>query len=92
MTIESKSLEERLHQAFGGTPNESRVVARQAVDLADDGQYERDTGVELTNELVIDELSDAPSGTPADRWNWWIGSLEIAYTGYRQFGVQRYRR
>ena len=25
-----------------------------------------------------------------ERWNWWMGALELAYGGYRQFGVNRY--
>ncbi len=84
-------LELRLRREFGGTRGESRVVVRQAVDLAESRQYEADVGAELTNDLVISELEDAPNGTPADRWNWWIGSLEVAYTGYGRFGIQRFR-
>ncbi|USZ70912.1 hypothetical protein [Natronosalvus halobius] len=91
MTVEPGPLEVRLRNRFGGTVGESRVVVRQAVDLADSGQYEADVGAELTTEAVLEELADAPHGTPADRWNWWIGSLEVAYGGYSQFGVQRYR-
>jgi len=29
---------------------------------------------------------------PPERWNWWIGSLEVAYGGYGRFGIQRYRK
>ncbi len=70
----------------------SRVVARQASDLADSGHYETTVGTPLTAEIVLEELADAPDGTPADRWNWWIGALEIAYGGYSQFGVRQYQR
>ncbi|NUB89712.1 hypothetical protein HT576_01505 [Haloterrigena sp. SYSU A121-1] len=91
MFIDPGKLEVRLRDEFGGTMGQSRVVVRQAVDLADAGRYEDDVGVPLTNEVVLDELADAPDGPPTDRWNWWIGSLEIAYGGYGQFGIRRYR-
>ncbi|WP_247002747.1 hypothetical protein [Halosolutus gelatinilyticus] len=91
MTIEPDRLEERLRDEFGGTAGAARVVARQAADLADSGRYREDVGVELTNGVVLDELADAPDGTPPDRWNWWIGALDIAYGGYEQFGIRRYR-
>lgn len=84
-------LELRLRREFGGTVGESRVVVRQAVDLADSGRYETDVGPVLSNDVVIEELADAPSGTPADRWNWWMGALEAAYGGYGQFGIRRYQ-
>ncbi|WP_049922210.1 hypothetical protein [Halopiger djelfimassiliensis] len=89
--IDPERLERRLREAFDATPGQSRVVVRQAVDLADSGRYETDVGTALTADVVIDELSDAPDGTPPERWNWWIGSLEIAYGGYGQFGIGRYR-
>ncbi|WP_137289322.1 hypothetical protein [Natronorubrum halophilum] len=91
MFIDPGRLEIRLRDEFGGTKGQSRVVVRQAVDLADSGQYTADVGATLTNDVVIEELSDAPEGAPADRWNWWIGSLEIAYGGYGRFGIQRYQ-
>ncbi|WP_222916799.1 hypothetical protein [Natrinema sp. SYSU A 869] len=92
MFIDPERLEDRLREEFGGTTGQSRVVVRQAVDLADSGRYEEDAGVTLTNDLVIAELSDAPDGAPPERWNWWIGSLEIAYGGYGRFGIQQYRK
>ncbi len=91
MSLDPDDLESRLRREFGGSRGESRVVARQAVDLADAGRYEADVGAELTADVVCEELADAPDGTPADRWNWWIGSLELAFGGYGQFGVRRYR-
>ena len=75
---------------FGGTDAERRVVARQARDLADAGVLERDRGHALTVETVVAELAEAPSGGPADRWNWWVGALDVAYGGYEQFGVRGY--
>ncbi|NHX37229.1 hypothetical protein G9C84_12300 [Halolamina sp. R1-12] len=75
---------------FGGTESERRTVARQAVDLADSGRYRSDSGRRLTVDLVVDELADAAGGSPADRWNWWIGVLSFAYGGYEAFAVGRY--
>lgn len=92
MFIDPGRLEIRLREEFDGTMGQSRVVVRQAVDLADSNQYEGDVGVTLTNDIVIDELSDAPDGTPPERWNWWIGSLEVAYGGYGRFGIRNYRK
>ncbi|ELY45039.1 hypothetical protein [Natronorubrum sulfidifaciens] len=91
MFIDPERLERHLREEFGGTDGQARVVVRQAVDLADAGRYKADVGSPLTTEIVIDELADAPDGTPPDRWNWWIGSLELAYGGYSQFGIRRYR-
>ncbi|SIR65089.1 hypothetical protein [Natronorubrum thiooxidans] len=91
MFIDPERLEARLRDEFDGTVGQARVVVRQAVDLADAGQYQADVGATLTTDVVIEELSDAPDGTPPERWNWWIGSLELAYGGYSQFGIRRYR-
>ncbi|WP_090384903.1 hypothetical protein [Natronobacterium texcoconense] len=90
MFIDPDRLETRLREEFDGTTEERRVVVRQAVDLADSGQYRDDAGGPLTNDVVVSELGDAPDGTPADRWNWWIGSLEIAYGDYARFRIDRY--
>ncbi|RQG92752.1 hypothetical protein EA462_00530 [Natrarchaeobius halalkaliphilus] len=90
MFIEPDRLESRLREEFGGGSSESRVVVRQAVDLADSCLYVDDVGSPLTNDVVIEELSDAREGTPAARWNWWIGSLDVAFGHYHQFSVRRY--
>lgn len=74
---------------FGGSDAERRTVARQARDLADAGKLAADRGEPLTVATVLDELDDAPEGGPAERWNWWLGSLAIAYGGYERFGVRR---
>ncbi|OAQ52216.1 hypothetical protein HTG_11385 [Natrinema mahii] len=92
MFIDPGRLEVRLREEFGGTMGQSRVVVRQAVDLADSGTYEDDVGTALTNEIVLEELADAPEGTPPERWNWWIGSLELAYGGYGRFDIRQYRK
>jgi len=76
-----------LRQAFGGTVAERRAVARTAGDLDDDGRVSEDLDVELTPNVVVENLGDAPEGTPATRWNWWMGALEVAYGGYYEFRV-----
>jgi hypothetical protein len=82
-----------LRQAFGGTPGERRAVARAATDLADAGMLAADRGSELTPEVLLEELADAPADAdgPAERWNWWVSALSLAYGDqYSQFLVQRW--
>jgi hypothetical protein len=46
-------------------------------------------GIELTAETVVSNLEDAPAEySLAERWNWWIGSLDLSYGGYRRFSVR----
>lgn len=75
---------------FGGTAEERRTVARQAADLAASGKHARDRSHPLTEAVVVEELGDAREGSPAERWNWWMGALEVAYGGYEPFQVRRY--
>lgn len=77
---------------FDPHPGERRVVVRQAMDLADSGQFEADTGTSLTSDTIVRNLRDAPDERLPERWNWWIGSLELAYGGYAQFQVQAVNR
>jgi hypothetical protein len=88
--LDTDALEAALAERFDGTDAERRVVVRQARDLADDGRFEADRGHPLTVAVVIEELADAREGTPADRWNWWLGALDVAYGGYEPFQVRRY--
>ena len=76
-----------LRQAFEGTPAERRTVARAAGDLADSETFDGDFGAELTPDVVLENLADAPDGGPAERWNWWMGALEASHGGYREFRV-----
>jgi hypothetical protein len=76
-------------ETFGGDEAERRAVARHARDLADSGRYRADAGVELTPEHVVSQLADAPESSPADRWNWWLGAVEVAHGGYAEFRVRR---
>jgi hypothetical protein len=81
-------LERRLEAAFGGTEDERHVVAREARDLADSGRYAETTDGDLTVDVVVDNLADAPEGTPAERWNWWMGALGLAFGGFDRFTVR----
>lgn len=65
------------------------VVARQARDLADAGQYATDLETELTVEAVLENLDDAPDDHDLiERWNWWLGALELSHGGYDRFSVR----
>lgn len=77
---------------FDPTPDERRVVVRQAMDLDDSGRFEADTGSTLTSSIVVRNLRDAPDKRLPERWNWWIGSLMVAYGGYERFQVRAVNR
>ena len=81
-----------LRQAFEGTPAERRTVARAAGDLADSGAFEGDFDAELAPDVILENLSDAPEGGPAERWNWWMGALEASHGGYREFRITAWAR
>ncbi|MWG34942.1 hypothetical protein GQS65_10665 [Halomarina oriensis] len=74
--------------AFDTTDAELRVVARQARDLAETERYVADTGHTLTPALVVDHLRDAPDERLPSKWNWWLGSLELAFGDYVEFRVR----
>jgi hypothetical protein len=89
-SLDPDELSAELERLFGGREAERRVVARQARDLADSGKPEADRGAPLTVEDVLRQMNDAPDGSSvADRWNWWLGAMEVAYGGYREFQVTR---
>ncbi|QLH76029.1 hypothetical protein HZS55_01335 [Halosimplex rubrum] len=85
---------ERLESELGrfeGDADARRVVARQARDLADSGRVAEDLEFELTVETVLENLADAPADhSLVERWNWWIGSLELSHGGYERFQVRVY--
>ncbi|ERH08359.1 MAG: hypothetical protein J07HX64_00099 [halophilic archaeon J07HX64] len=83
-------LVETLTSEFGAEEGPARTVARQAGDLADSGRLAGDAGYDLTDRVVLGNLGDAPHGyTLVERWNWWVGSLELAYGDtYRRFRVR----
>jgi hypothetical protein len=78
-------------ERFEGDADARRVVARQARDLADSELVAEDLGYELTVDTIVDELADAPPDhSLVERWNWWIGSLELSHGGYERFQVRVY--
>lgn len=86
--MDEQELRAALEGRFETDPAQRRVVTRQALDLAGAGKHERDRGTPLTAAIVVDNLEDAPDGSSlAERWNWWLGALEVAYGGYREFQV-----
>ncbi|SFH02604.1 hypothetical protein SAMN04488063_3611 [Halopelagius inordinatus] len=90
-SLDADELTAELERAFDGRERERTVVARQARDLADSGKPEEDRGEPLTVAEVVRQMGDAPEGSSvSDRWNWWLGSLEAAYGGYREFQVTRF--
>ena len=87
--MDATQLDDALREAFDSAAADRRVVVRQATDLAAIGKAEADRGVALSVDDIVDNLQDAPDGTDlVDRWNWWLGALDIAYGGYQQFTVQ----
>ncbi|WP_251341438.1 hypothetical protein [Haloplanus halophilus] len=90
--MDPERLDAELAAAFDADAGERRAVVRCARDLADSGRLAADRGSPLTVETVRAELADAPEGSSlAERWNWWLGALELAYGGgYDAFRVRRY--
>jgi hypothetical protein len=88
--MDRQRLLERLDTEFDGSERAVRAVARQAGDLADSGRFAADASYELTAGTVVDNLADAPGEYAlVKRWNWWVGSLGLAYgDGYHRFRVR----
>jgi hypothetical protein len=78
-----------LDAEFGGSDSALRAVSRQARDLADSGRVADDLGAELTVAEICSQLADAPDDhTLVERWNWWVGALDLSHGGYRRFRVR----
>ena len=87
--VNREVLRTELADAFGGSERTRRIVARAASDLADSGRLENDMGIEMTTGTVISNLEDAPEDySLVERWNWWVGSLDLSYGGYQRFFVR----
>lgn len=87
--MDRQRLEDELAAAFDGTESGLRAVSRQARDLSDSGRIEEDLGYRLTVDDVRSNLDDAPDEySLVERWNWWIGSLELSYGDYQRFRVR----
>ncbi len=82
-------LERELETQFGGDEQTRRAISRQARDLADSGRIAADFDYELTVDTVIGHLTDAPDEhTLVERWNWWVGSLDLSKGSYQRFQVR----
>jgi len=87
--VDQEQLKEAIER-FDGDEDARHVVARQARDLADSGRIAEDFDYELTVDAVVDNLAEAPDEhSLVERWNWWIGSLEVSHGGYNEFRVRR---
>jgi len=87
--VDRERLVKRLEAEFCGSEEGRRAVSRQARDLADSGRTEAELGYELTVETVVSNLQDAPAEYGlVERWNWWIGSLDLSYGNYQRFRVR----
>ena len=87
--MDRDELERELADAFGGDEQARRAVSRQARDLVDSERIETDFGYELTVDAILDHLADAPDDhSLVERWNWWVGSLDLSEGGYQRFHVR----
>jgi hypothetical protein len=87
--VDRERLLERLESEFCGSEQGRRAVSRQARDLADSGRIEAELDYELTVETIVSHLEDAPAEYGlVERWNWWIGSLELSHGNYQRFRVR----
>jgi len=87
--VDREQLVQRLDTEFDGSDDATRAVSRQARDLSDSGRIEAELGYELTVERVVSNLADAPAEYGlVERWNWWIGSLELSHGDYQRFRVR----
>ncbi|MFW6321420.1 MAG: hypothetical protein ACOC0Z_06170 [Halohasta sp.] len=87
--MDTTHLDDTLRREFDGSPAERRVVVRQARDLVDSGKATADRGRQLTVDELVSHLQDAPADSDLiERWNWWMGALDVAYGGYERFSVR----
>jgi len=87
--VDTTRLKHTLNREFGGSEAELRVVTRQVQDLVDSGKTASDRGQELTVDELVGHLKDAPDSSDViERWNWWMGALDVAYGGYEGFSVR----
>lgn len=87
--MDYERLDQALADRFGGTAQEREVLCREVRDLVDAAIAADDRGHELTVEEILTHLADAPDGTDlVEKWNWWMGALDIAYGGYERFTIR----
>lgn len=87
--MDRQTLESELGDRYDADERTVRVVARQATDLADSGRIAEDLGYPLEVGDVLANVADAPGGhSLVERWNWWVGSLDLSHGGYERFHVR----
>ena len=87
--MDRTELERALREAFDADERVLPVVSRQARDMADAEQFDADFDAELTVQTVVRNLDDAPAGySLVERWNWWLGALDLSHGGYARFSVR----
>jgi len=87
--VDRQQLTQTLCETFDADADFASVVARQAGDMADGGQFAADFDAELSVDTVVENLRDAPAEhTLVERWNWWLGALDISHGGYARFSVR----
>ena len=87
--MDRQRLESELTDRYDADAETRRVVGRQAQDLADSERITEDFGFDLTVDDVLANLADAPDDhSLAERWNWWMGALDMSHGGYDRFHVR----
>jgi len=87
--VDRQALDEALAERYDADERSRRIVSRQAQDLADSCRIAKDLGYPLSLEDVLSNLEDAPEDhTLVERWNWWLGALDLSHGGYERFRVR----
>lgn len=87
--MDRQALDQALAERYDTDEMVRRAVTRQARDLADSGQIAEDLGAPLSVETVLANIDDAPDGhSLVERWNWWLGALDLSHGGYERFRVR----
>lgn len=87
--MDRQELTQTLCESFDADADFASVVARQAGDMSDGDRFADDFDAELTVETIVENLRDAPAEyTLAERWNWWLGALDLSHGGYARFSVR----
>lgn len=87
--MDRDELETALADRFGGSEATRRAISRQARDLSESGKFGADLNCDLTPAFVVSNLQEAPEDHDLpERWNWWMGSLELSHGRYQRFQVR----
>jgi len=87
--VDREALESALAERYDAEERVRRIVARQAQDLADSCQIAEDLGYPVDIDDVLANIADAPEDhTLVERWNWWLGALDLSHGGYERFRIR----